>query len=367
MEEHSPVRYQIPVSVIVPARNEEACLATCLRSLLDQRPSVPNLEIIVVDDGSTDRTRAIAESFLGVRVISPPPLPPGWSGKSNAVSAGAQAAHGEWLLFTDADTLHRPGSLARAQAEASEYQAALLSYSPQQDVRGIPEKAVMAVIFAELAATYRPSEVSDPLSPVAAANGQYLLIRRDIYQLIGGHAAVATTLLEDVALAKLVKQSGHKLRFRYAPDAVETRMYRTFSQLLEGWTKNLAALFPSSYRLALLRAAEFSLILGSAGVAISSKTPALRLESAAIFTTSFTFFWKRIRRAHFSWDASLLAFFGLPIFSYLLLRSTLSYVRGNVTWKGRTYGSSTLAPDSENSWPASSRINMPAAAKVSRP
>src|SRR5947209_17975851 len=108
MEAHSPVRYQTPVSAIIPARNEEACLATCLRSLLDQQPSMPDLEIIVVDDESTDRTRAIAESFPGVRVISPPPLSPGWSGKSNAASAGAQAAHGEWLLFTDAHTPHRP-------------------------------------------------------------------------------------------------------------------------------------------------------------------------------------------------------------------------------------------------------------------
>ena len=115
----------------------------------------------------------------------------------------------------------------------------------------------MPVIFAELAATYRPKEVSDPNSAAAAANGQYLLIRRDAYDAIGGHAAVATTILEDVELAKRVKQAGYKLQFRQS-DVVSTRMYRTFPQMWEGWTKNLALLFPHPRRLAALRLVEFA-------------------------------------------------------------------------------------------------------------
>src|SRR6266576_2282785 len=118
------------VSVIVPARNEEACLGACLESLVAQEGV--GFEIIVVDDGSTDRTRAIAESFSAVQVIEPGPLPAGWTGKNNAVTAGARPARGEWLLFTDADTVHRPGSLARALAEAQERGAELLSYAPEQ-------------------------------------------------------------------------------------------------------------------------------------------------------------------------------------------------------------------------------------------
>ena len=114
---------------------------------------------------------------------------------------GAKEAQGEWLLFTDADTVHRAGSLPRSVAEARERGAALLSYSPEQEVHGIWEKAIMPVIFAELASTYRPSEVSDPASPAAAANGQYILISREAYDAVGGHTAVATSLLEDVALA----------------------------------------------------------------------------------------------------------------------------------------------------------------------
>ena len=165
------------ISVIVPARNEESCLGACLESLTSQ--AGVSFEIIVVDDHSTDRTREIASSFPGVRVLQARPLPPGWTGKNNAVTTGALAALGEWLLFTDADTVHLPGSLTRSLEEARKNSAALLSYSPEQVVKGFLEKAVMPVIFAELGSYYRPSEVSDPRSPAAAANGQYLLITRE--------------------------------------------------------------------------------------------------------------------------------------------------------------------------------------------
>jgi len=139
------------VSVIVPARNEEALLGACLQSLVNQRGV--GYEIIVVDDGSTDLTRQIAQSFPGVRVIDAAPLPPGATGKCNALACGAREARGQWLLFTDADTVHLPGSLAASLQEAQEHQAALLSYSPQQEVHGLWEKAIMPVVFAELTRT----------------------------------------------------------------------------------------------------------------------------------------------------------------------------------------------------------------------
>jgi hypothetical protein len=326
------------VSVIVPARNEEATLEACLTSLVAQ--AGVSFEIIVVDDGSTDRTRQIAQAFPQVRVVDAGPLPENWTGKNNAMAVGTKTARGGWLLFTDADTIHHPGSLARSLAEAKRHNAALLSYSPEQEVHGLAEKAVMPVIFAELAATYRPSQVSDPESPAAAANGQYLLISCEAYDAVGGHAAVAVSLLEDVALAKAVKASGRKIFFRYGGDAVSTRMYRNFSQLREGWTKNLALLFPSPGRLAALRLTEFALITGSATMAVVEGWRG-RLQPAATgavvaATLAFFFLW-RIRKAHFSWDANALALIGLPIFSYLLQRSRISYETGAVKWKGRTY------------------------------
>jgi len=328
------------VSVIVPARNEESCLGACLESLVSQTGVA--FEIIVIDDGSTDRTQAIALSYPGVRVIEPGPLPPGWTGKNNAVTAGAKQARGEWLLFTDADTVHRPGSLARAVAEARVQGAALLSYSPEQEVHTFWEKAVMPVIFAELAVTYRPAEVSDRNSPAAAANGQYLLVSRQAYEAVGGHAALATSLLEDVALARAVKLSGRKIFFRFGGDAVCTRMYRTLPQLTEGWTKNLALLFSYPGRLALGRLVEFTTILSGAGFALCSwlrGSPEFVITASVLTAILWGFLLKRIRRAHFSWDANMLALLGLPLFSYLLLRSKLFYKRGQVSWKGRTYSS----------------------------
>ena len=324
------------VSVIVPARNEEASLGACLESLVSQ--SGVAFEILVVDDGSTDRTHAIAESFPGVRVLEPLPLPPGWVGKNNALVAGVRAARGPWLLFTDADTVHLSGSLARAIADARQHSAAVLSYSPQQELHGFWERAVMPVIFAELAATYRPAQVSDPKSPAAAANGQYLLISREAYDAVGGHIAIATTLLEDVALARAVKTSGRKIYFRFGGDAVRARMYRSFAQLREGWSKNLVLLFPDAGRLALWRILEFvlnvlSLILLVIAIRAGLWWHALLYLAVPVATVM------RVARAHFSWGSNLLAIFGLPLFSYLLLRSRLLHKRGRVSWKGRSYGS----------------------------
>ncbi|MGB6330474.1 MAG: glycosyltransferase family 2 protein [Candidatus Sulfotelmatobacter sp.] len=335
-----PASVRPVVSVIVPARNEEASLGACLQSLVVQGGVA--LEIIVVDDHSTDRTREIALSFSNrqVRVIEAGPLSAGWTGKNNAVTAGSRAATGEWLLFTDADTIHLPASLARSLEEAQRQGASLLSYSPEQIVKSFWEKAIMPVVFAELAASFRPSQVSDPNSPAAAANGQYILITREAYDAVGGHAAVAATLLEDVALARAVKQSGRKIFFRFAADAVQTRMYRSFAQLREGWTKNLALLFPAPTRLAALRTIEFVLIAASGAIAVSAALHR-SWKSAAVAgvlgVILYMFFLKRIRRAHFSWDANLLAFFGLPLFSYLLLRSKSAHATGTVAWKGRQY------------------------------
>jgi cellulose synthase/poly-beta-1,6-N-acetylglucosamine synthase-like glycosyltransferase len=336
------------VSVIVPARNEQACLGACLQSLVAQHTATNHLpfEIIVVDDYSTDRTREIAAAFAEkasdqeFRIIDAAPIPAGWTGKNNAVATGAWAARGGWLLFTDADTIHLPGSLARSVAEAKRQGAAMLSYSPEQIVKTVSEKAIMPVIFAELASSFRPSQVSDPNSSAAAANGQYMLITREAYDAVGGHAAIGNNLLEDVALARAVKQSGRKIFFRYAPDAVRTRMYRDFSQLREGWTKNLVLLFPSSGRLSALRITEFLLIVISFAIAVAGGARGHWRQASAAASVGlivYALFLARIRRAHFRWDANLLALLGLPLFSYLLLRSARAHAKGGVHWKGRTY------------------------------
>src|SRR5208282_3639630 len=328
------------ISIIVPARNEEVSLGDCLQSLTAQRDLA--FEIIVVDDGSTDRTREIAESFAGVRVISAPALCQHWTGKNNALVAGSKAARAQWLLFTDADTVHLPGSLARAlnearaRGEAREAAIDLLSYSPQQVVLTFAERAVMPVVFAELAAQYPPHKVRQQNSNITAANGQYILVRRAAYDAVGGHAAVATEILEDVALARRFRDAGQRIHFRYGGDAVRTRMYRNWTQLREGWTKNLALLFPRpgflAFQSLLLWCAAWGALLLAASGALSHHWVWI----------AFALFWllvyRRISAAHFATVNNLLAITaGLPIFAYLLLRSKQAYKNGRVSWKGRAY------------------------------
>jgi glycosyltransferase involved in cell wall biosynthesis len=323
------------VSVIVPARNEQDSLGMCLESLIAQQGIA--FEIIVVDDHSSDRTREIAASFPQVKALEARSLPPGWTGKANAVTCGAQQARGAWFLFTDADTVHKPASLARAILEAQQTGVDLLSYSPEQEVHSFFERSVMPVIFAELATRYKPSEVSDPNSDAAAANGQYVLVSRAAYDAVGGHAANAGSLLEDVELARAVKRSGRKILFRFAADQVRTRMYRSTTQLIEGWTKNLVLLFPWPLTLAFIRTAEFLVIVSSAAIGISLVPHRVAGPFLALFSFFLAMFQRRVERAHFPFSSRWLGIFGLPLFSYLLLRSVIQYRRGRVAWKGRNY------------------------------
>jgi len=347
------------VSVIIPARNEAASLGACLESIVAQQGIA--FEVVVVDDQSTDSTSEIARSFPGVRVIESAGLPAGWVGKNHAVWLGAQTAKTEWLLFSDADTVHLPGSLRRSIDEAKEYGADLLSYSPKQEVHSFWERALMPLVFAELTRTYRTADVNDPKSRVAAANGQYLLIRRTVYDWVGGHQAIAGVLLEDVELARRVKQSGRTIRFRYGGDAVRTRMYRSFAQMWEGWTKNLAVLFRHPVRLAILRSVEFLLIaLGvfclCAGLLSGSRV----LSAAGIFLllTMLGDFLQRIVRAHFGVVNSVLSVLGLPFFAVLLMRSAVQYRwRKRVDWKGRAY---PVSPPPVTSMPGSSESSLAA-------
>ena len=353
------------LSVIIPARNEEANLERCLRSLVVQK-GVP-FEIIVVNDGSTDRTRAIAESFTRVRqcpfialnqdildvhvLDAPVPLPAGWTGKANALVAGEKAARAEWLLFTDADTEHLEGSLAAAVAEATERNADLLSYSPEQLLTGIRQQLLMPVIFGELAMKYSPRRVSDPALPDAAANGQYILVRAKLHRNLGGFASVATELLEDVALARLYKQQHRNIVFRLGRGLVRTRMYSSWDDLRVGWTKNLALLFPNARELAKKRTQEFrrlliSLVIAPLWTFFYFSHPGvsgdwfwpLMIGLYWFFTlVGLAGFYTRVARAHFPFWPSLLSIVGLPLFASLLRESAAAHEEGTVTWRGRDY------------------------------
>jgi glycosyltransferase involved in cell wall biosynthesis len=360
----------VSVQIVIPARNEEDCIGRCLESLVRQQGM--DFSITVVDDGSTDRTRAIAESFAGVRVIGAPDPPPGVSGKCNALIHGTKDATATWILFTDADTFHYPGSLAWAVSEAVEQGADLLSYSPEQETGTWAERALMPLVFADLVRTYPPQRVNDPNDDTVAANGQYLLVRRDVYENLGGHKAIATSILEDVELARLFKASHRRIWFRQGTGLVRTRMYRSFSAMVAGWTKNLALLFRRPLLLAAARGLEFLWIPGFTLVGLLWLVQRDRVAGALSLITSLLsaalFLW-RVRAAHFSGSANLASFFGLPLFAWLLVRSWWqAKVRGAVTWKGRIYEQSATHSEaySEAYFEAYSETRQPADSSIPR-
>jgi len=343
----------LELTVIVPARNEEDCLGACLASLIAQSEQLFRLgqdwELIVVDDHSTDRTTEIAKGFAGVTVLEAEKLEKGWTGKANAIWTAARKARGKWLLFTDADTVHEPGDLHRAIHEATRNKAGVLSYSPRQLVTGFWQRTLMPLVFSELAMAYPPAKVSDPNQRIAAANGQFLLIEREAYRKLGGHPAVADKVLEDVELAFLAKKRKVGLRFRYADDAVSTRMYRTTGAMIEGWTKNLALLFNDALFLAMWRALDIALLIGLPWLAIELWSARFAVHSLQwlgagwvlllLWVRNLFRFYARVAKSNFGFVNCALAPLGLPLFVALLYRSWFQHrVLKQVSWKGRTYG-----------------------------
>jgi glycosyltransferase involved in cell wall biosynthesis len=292
----------------------------------------------VVDDGSTDRTKAIAESFPGVRVISATEPSPGVSGKCDALILGADGASAEWLLFTDADTFHLPGSLAALVKKAEEVKADLFSISPEQETESWIERMVQPVIFAELAFAFPPRRVSDPADPVVAANGQFVLVRREVYERLGGHRAVSNKILEDVELARIFKVTGYVVWFENSR-LVKTRMYPEFRSLVEGWTKNLALLFRHPLRIAALNLLLFS---GFLYMAIGTALRFARGDSWSLIglISVVTFYGILTIRLspRFPMQINFGSVLGLPLVAWLFVRSWLHNRSGSsVSWKGRKY------------------------------
>jgi glycosyltransferase involved in cell wall biosynthesis len=338
----------IQLSVIVPARNEERNLAKCLNSLVSQSGELFLLgrdwELVVVDDASVDGTRGIADGFAGVRVLEAPALDLSaktrlFTGKTNACWFGAESSRGRFLLFTDADTVHEAGDLVRALEEIKGRDVGLLSYSPRQVVVGFWQRALMPLVFSELASVYRMAEVNDANKRLAAANGQFLMVEREAYFAVGGHRGVGKSVLEDVDLAFAMKQSGKGIWFRYAPDALSTRMYFGFKDMVEGWTKNLALLFPHALTLAAWRLLDIGLlILPMLLIPLAYLAMWQKVIILAVWGRTLLRYFTRVRRSNFSSLDCGLSVFALPLFIGLLVWSWVRHrVLREVVWKGREY------------------------------
>lgn len=234
------------VSIIMAARNEEQNIRRCATSLLEQE--YPCYEIIIVDDDSTDGTSRILDELAqthpraaALQTLHLHGLPEGWAGKPHALHAGVQRAHGDLLLFTDADTWHAPQALQTAVARAEEQQLDLLSLGTTQELPGFWERVMMPLAFLGISMQYPVSLVNDPHSPVALANGQYILLRRAVYEQLGGYARpdLRATLVDDRDLAVLVKRHGYTLELVDGRGLVHVRMYHNLRAIWRGWRKNV--------------------------------------------------------------------------------------------------------------------------------
>ena len=245
------------VSILIPARDEAASIGATIDDLL--RQDDPPLELLVLDDGSTDGTAEVVRaaaaavggpdgSFPGraalVRVLPGAPLPPGWAGKPWACHQLGEAAHGDRLLFTDADTRWEPGALGALVEEAERTRADLLTAWPTQTTVSWGERLTVPLIALTVIG-YLPALVAHtlPLRIFTAANGQCLLFRREAYERIGGHASVAGRVLDDVSLGRRVKVAGLRLRMVEGAGLVGCRMYRDWASARDGFGKNILAGF----------------------------------------------------------------------------------------------------------------------------
>ena len=239
------------ISVCVPARNEERNIRRCVDALLAQ--TYLNFEIIVLDDRSTDATPEILRDLCRspyaattmvaqneiLKVINGSDLPPGWAGKPHALTQAVAIARGEWLCFVDADTFVTPEALMAVYAKALETKADLFTIMTKQIMLTFWERTVLPLVMLALSVGFSPRKVNDPNRKDAIANGQFIFIKRDVYEAVGGHEAIKGSIVEDKDLAVLVKNSGYRLVVADGRQVASTRMYTSLAEMWEGWTKNI--------------------------------------------------------------------------------------------------------------------------------
>lgn len=237
------------VSIIVPAKDEQENIADCLATLLAQ--DYPDFEIIIVDDRSADDTAAIvrraAEADGRIRLVQVESLPDGWFGKTHAMHTAAPHATGQWLLFVDADCRQAPGSVRAAMGYTLSRGGDMLSLWPLLEMRSFSENLLQPLLGSILGLYFRPQWVNNPRSKVAFANGQFILVRRSAYEAVGGHEAVRSVLVEDIAFARVVKGAGYRLLNAMGFDLFRTRMYDRFAGIWHGWTRIFSFAFRSPW------------------------------------------------------------------------------------------------------------------------
>jgi chlorobactene glucosyltransferase len=354
LDEESDVALENPplVSVIVPARNEAHNIARCVTSIL--LTTYPNLELIVVDDSSTDGTAQIARDAAQrdprARFIKSPPLPDGWFGKQWACATGARVARGSVLQFTDADTVHGLDLVTRSMSAMRRTRAQLFSVAGRQELGGFWEKVIQPQIFTILAMRYGGTESVTQATNVRdkIANGQCIFVTHDSYNAIGGHASVRTSVAEDMMLAQTFFAARKRVVLVLGVNQLSTRMYASLREIIGGWQKNVFAGGLDSVPFGNVGRTLFPLFLLMPPLMELVPLLALVLAATGFATGGTLLLWAAISvAAALGWwivvyvtvRENPLYALAYPLGALVLLYIFLTAViRGRrVSWKGRTY------------------------------
>ncbi|MBI5952596.1 MAG: glycosyltransferase [Chloroflexi bacterium] len=344
------------ISICIPARNEENNIRRCVESALGQ--DYPNIEVVVLDDRSTDSTLTqlieIASRDSRLLPIRGNELPAGWAGKPHALFQASAAAHGEWLCFVDADTFLAPNAISACYAKAIKTEADMFTTMNEQILGSFWEKVVMPLVMTALSVGFSPRKVNDPNSRDAIANGQFIMIRRAVYNDIGGHEKVKDQIVEDKAISEQVKWNGHRLVVADGMKVIRTRMYTDLPSMWEGWTKNIylglsghpAMLLLGAFgaTLALIAALFLPLwtLLGINWLFNGGEW----LAGAIIVQSLLVWGWLLYLRAKAARGMNISAWYALTtplgagVFAAMMLTSAWKVLSGQgVTWRGRKYHS----------------------------
>ena len=339
------------VSVIVPAKDEEANIRAALETILAQ--TYPRLEVIVVDDRSRDRTadvvREVAAADPRVRLVQVRELPDGWFGKPHAMHVAAAQARGDWLLFVDADCRQAPHSVQASVGFLAGQGGDMFSLWPVLEMHGFWENAVQPVAGSVLVAWFRPEWVNDPKRRTAFANGQYILIRRATFEAVGGYEPVRREIVEDIALARVVKGAGHRLLNAVGRDLFTTRMYTDLRGMRKGWTriyygafKGVGWLLAVIVLTSLFTLIPFAALAASAVAMAGGRTDPWTVAVWAVSLATVLALFVTMRRYFILGRANpwYLLFYPLAVlfvlgFQVRALMRALGL--GSVTWRGTTY------------------------------
>jgi chlorobactene glucosyltransferase len=342
------------ISVIIPARNEADNIRRCIEAVLAQ--DYPNFQVLALDDRSTDSTPEIltelSKSDSRLVVLFGDELPEGWAGKPHALYQAAKSATGEWLCFVDADTFLEPNALSAVFHNATKTGADLYTIMTQQITETFWEKVIQPLVFTAISTGFSPRKVNDPKRRDAIANGQFIFIKRSVYDAVGGYEAIKNQIVEDKALGEQVKWNGYRLVMAGGHAMAKTRMYTSFAALWEGWTKNIYLGLKDHPGMLLLGAFGAFLaltvtlfmpiwpLIGLAWYFDGGGLPAILVLAESLVVWAVLLY-MRARAAHAMrisrWYA-LTTPLGAGVFAAMMFTSTWRSLSGQgIRWKGRTY------------------------------